>query len=320
MGRSQVFTEQLRKRDSEEYKNTMIDRREFALGIGASVLIPSFAGARTSKSGLIARVGAIERAAGGRFGAFVLDTGSGRSFGWRADERFCHCSTFKLSLAAMALREGDAGRIDLTETLALRRADTIAYSPVVEANLVKGELPILALAEAVQITSDNTAANVLMHRLGGPVAVTRFWREIGDEKSRLDGYEPAINVIPPGTEENSTTPRAMAETVRRIVLGDILSENSRDCLRGWMAATKSGLNRIRAGIPASWHGLDKTGTGMRPGIGNKTNDLAVLVPSGGRSPLIVIGYFENPCFYKGTRSEDEAVLKMLGQVAVSWKA
>ena len=262
----------------------------------------------------------MERAAGGRLGAFVLDTGSGKSFGWRAEERFCHCSTFKVSLAAMALREGDAGRLDLAEPLAFSRADIVAYSPVVEQNLAKGSLPILALAEAVQITSDNAAANVLMRRLGGPDAVTRFWRQIGDNKSRLDGYEPAINVIPPGTEENSTTPRSMAETVRRIVLGDVLSATSRDRLRAWMATTQSGLHRIRAGIPASWHGYDKTGTGMRPGIGNKTNDLAILVSPGGRSPLVVTGYFENPSFSEDTRPGDEAVLKMLGEVAVAWRA
>lgn len=296
----------------------MIDRRNFALGVGASVLLSASVGVRASRIDPIARLCAMERAAGGRLGAFVLDTGSGKSFGWRADERFCHCSTFKLSLAAMALREGDAGRLDLAETLAFSCADIVAYSPVIKENLSKGRLPIMVLAEAVQITSDNAAANVLMRRLGGPEAVTRFWREIGDNKSRLDGYEPAINVIPPGTEENSTTPRAMAETLRRIVLGDVLSAKSRDRLRGWMGATESGLDRIRAGIPADWRGFDKTGTGMRPGIGNKTNDLAILAPSGGRSPLIVTGYFENPSFSEHTRQEDEAVLKTLGEVAVAW--
>ena len=158
-----------------------------------------------------------------------------------------------------------------------------------------------------------------MRRLGGPEAVTRFWREIGDNKSRLNGYEPAINVIPRGTIQNSTTPRAMAETLQRIVLGDVLSQNSRDRLCGWMEATKSGLDRIRASVPPGWRGFDKTGTGSRLGVGTKTNDLAILAPPGGRSPLIVTGYFENPSFSEDTRPEDEAVLKSLGHVAVAWR-
>jgi beta-lactamase class A len=292
-----------------------INRRDLLLAIGASLILPDCADAKVAMRD---RLREIEQRAGGRLGAFILDTGTGRSFGWRADERFCHCSTFKLSLAAMALREADAGRLDLSETLAFSRADIVAYSPVVEKHLSEGKLPILDLAEAVQVTSDNAAANVLMRRLGGPVAVTRFWRDIGDDVSRLDGYEPAINVIPPGTQENSTTPRAMAGTIRRIVLGDILSAGSRDRLQGWMAATRSGSGRIRAGIPEGWRGLDKTGTGMRPAIGNKTNDLAVLIPPRRRSPLVVTGYFENPSFSEDVRPQDEAVLKALGAVAAGW--
>lgn len=298
----------------------MIDRREFVLSVAASMLAVDPSIAQVTHTDPVARLRALERSVGGRLGAFVLDTGSGRSFGWRADELFCHCSTFKLSLAALALRETDAGRLDPAEQLAFGRADLVDYSPVVEANLAKGRLSVLTLAEAVQVTSDNAAANVLMRRLGGPAALTRFWRAIGDETSRLDGYEPAINVIPPGTTQNSTTPRAMAKTVRRLVLGDVLDTRSRARLRGWMAATRSGRDRIRAGMPGGWRGLDKTGTGMRPGIGNKTNDLAVLLPPGGRHPLIVTGYFENPSFAADVRPEDEAVLKALGTLATAWRA
>jgi beta-lactamase class A len=295
-------------------------RRAFTLGASAGLLLSACAGARPPRPDPVAQLRTLERSAQGRLGAFVLDTATGRHFGWRADERFCHCSTFKLSLAAMALRESDAGRLDLAEPLAIGRTDVVAYSPVVEDNLAKGHLPILILAQAVQITSDNAAANILLRRLGGPDALTRFWRDIGDETSRIDGYEPAINVIPPGTQENSTTPKAMAMTVQRLVVGDVLRPASRDLLRGWMAATQSGLDRIRAALPRGWQGFDKTGTGMRPGIGNKVNDLAVLVPPDGGSPLIVTGYFENPSFSEDVRPQDEAVLKRLGEIAVAWRS
>ncbi|NLI26589.1 MAG: class A beta-lactamase [Acetobacter sp.] len=297
----------------------MMNRRDFTFALGAGLLLSGTERLRAAVDP-VASLRAIENASGGRFGAYILDTGSGQSFGWRMDERFCHCSTFKLSLAALVLRESDAGRLDLQETLPVSRADIIAYSPVVEKNLAKGRLSFLALAQAVQITSDNAAANLLLRRLGGPDAVTRFWREIGDETSRLDGYEPSINVIPPGTEMNSTTPRAMADTVHKIVLGNVLNVRSRKLLQEWMASTTSGLGRIRAAIPTGWSGFDKTGTGMRAGIGNKTNDLAVLIPSGHRSPIIVTGYFENPAFSENIRPSDEAVLKALGEVVVAWKA
>lgn len=43
----------------------------------------------------------LELGAGGRLGICVLDTGTGRIFGHRLDERFAMCSTFKLPLAAL---------------------------------------------------------------------------------------------------------------------------------------------------------------------------------------------------------------------------
>lgn len=262
----------------------------------------------------------MEKASGSRLGAFVLDTGSGESFGCRTNERFCHCSTYKMSLAALVLRNCDAGLLDPQERLRLDQTDIVGHSPVIRQNLQRGNLSVLALAEAAQVESDNGAANILLRRLGGPAALTDFWREIGDHTSRLDAYEPDVNAIPRGTDQNSTTPRAMAETVRRIVLGDVLGHASRESLRAWMTATKSGLNRIRGGLALGWHGLDKTGTGMQPGGGNKTNDVAALFPPDGRGPLIVTGYVERSVFSDTVRPQDEALLRSLGKMAVEWRS
>lgn len=284
------------------------------LGLTACTPLPRLSQAQAR---FAPRLQALEKSSGGRLGAFIHDTGSGETLSWRADERFCHCSTFKFSLAAYALQESDAGRLNLDERLAISPSDIMFHSPEVKAHIDEQPLPIRMLAEAAQVTSDNAAANVLMKRLGGPAAMTRFWREIGDNISRIDGYEPQVNVIPPGTEENSTSPAAMGETLRKIVLGDILSAESRALLISWMEATRTGKRRIRAGIPGGWRALDKTGTGFRPSAGNKTNDISVLYPPGGRAPLIVTGYLETS-YFEGIRAEDEAVLKGLGEIAADW--
>ncbi len=52
----------------------------------------------------------IEVESGGRLGVAVLDTTPGRQAGYRADERFPLCSTFKLLAAAAILARVDAGR------------------------------------------------------------------------------------------------------------------------------------------------------------------------------------------------------------------
>lgn len=294
----------------------MMDRRTFALGSSA-LLLSACAATPASATDWASKLAGIERAAGGRLGVQVLDTATGRGFGWRADELFCHCSTFKLSLAALLLREGDAGRIDVNEVIPYSRADLMAVSPVTEANVKKGGLPAIVLAQATQITSDNAAANLLLRRLGGPAALTAFWRELGDPISRIDGYEPEINVIPPGTTENSTSPAAMARTLERIAVGDALSPISRAQLLGWMGRTRTGVRRIAAGLPEGWRSLDKTGTGLREGIGNKVNDIAVVLPPG-RAPIIVTGYYENPVFSEDIRPADEAVLQQVGQLVAQW--
>ncbi|MBW3549553.1 MAG: serine hydrolase, partial [Proteobacteria bacterium] len=46
---------------------------------------------------------ALERIHGGRLGVAILDTGSGRHMGHRADERFPMCSTFKFLAAGLVL-------------------------------------------------------------------------------------------------------------------------------------------------------------------------------------------------------------------------
>ena len=302
----------------------MIDRRGFALG-GALVVLAGCAARSSSPASDEAQTAAaraalsqIEAAHGGRLGAFVLDTGSGTSFGFRQGERFGMCSTFKLSLAALVLREADAGRLDLDEVMHFVAADLLPHSPVTGEHVAQGGMTVAALAEAAQLTSDNLAANLLLRRVGGPEALTRFWRDLGDTTSRADRYEPAMNLVPPGEVRDTVTPEGIARSAAKFVLGDVLAPASRARLNDWMARTETGKRRIRAGLPADWRGGDKTGTGATPAMANKYNDIAVLFPPDGRAPLVVTAFYEADGFYDDTRPQDEAALRQVGEVAVRW--
>lgn len=297
----------------------MIDRRGLIAGGAAFALTACAAGRqRASEAGWAERLSAIEQAAGGRLGAFVLEPSSGRSFGWRQDERFAMCSSFKFSLAAMLLHAIDRGEARGDEWQTYGEADLQAYAPAARENLAKGGMTLLAMAEAGQILSDNTAANLLLKRLGGPAALTGFWRSIGDSVTRLDRYEPELNNVPPGEVRDTTSPAAMAETMRRILLGNVLKPASRAMLDDWTRRTETGAKRIRGALPAGWSGGDKTGTGYRQEVGNSVCDMAILYPPQGRPPLIVTAYYHSPVFYDGVRAADEAVLRAVGGVAVEW--
>lgn len=303
----------------------MIGRRAFlravastsCAGIAQGALRPVPGKALTDRP-FIAKLAELEQAFNVRLGAWVLDTGSGRGIGWRPDERFGQCSTFKLSLAACVLAEIDAGRIGESEVLHYRAGDLLANSPVTAANIGAGGMTVVALAEAAQKTSDNLAANLLLRRIGGPGALTAFWRCLGAPECRLDRFEPDLNFIPPGERRDTVAPRAIARAVGRMLTGPVLEPASRDRLLGWMVQTTTGAARIRAGLPRAWAAGDKTGTGMQAGMGNLVNDIAVAYPGPHAPPLVIAGFCQAPGFFAQTRAADEAVLARLGLIAAQW--
>jgi beta-lactamase class A len=252
---------------------------------------------------------AIEQAHGGRLGVYVLDTGSLRSLGYRADERFLMCSTFKLLLAACVLSRVEAGQEQLGRVVRYGPRDLMEYAPVARAHLAEGGLQVEALCQAAVEVSDNTAANLLLAAIGGPAAVTRFAREHGDGVTRLDRWELALNV--PSGALDTSTPHAMTHLLATVLLGPALGAASRAKLEAWMQACSTGGQRIRAGLPAGWVAGDKTGTGH-----TQTNDLAIIRPPG-RAPILVTAYYE-----AGTPpdTEREAVLRQVGAAVARWVA
>lgn len=262
---------------------------------------------------------ALERRVGGRLGVAIHDAAQGGGPAHRGDERFALCSTFKLLLAAVVLREAEAGRMSLAEELPFGRTDLVSHSPVVEARLAAGRMRVDALAEATQTTSDNAAANLLMRRLGGPQALTAAFRGLGDDITRVDRWEPEMNRVPPGEVRDTTTPDAMARTAARLFGDDLLSPASRERLRGWMIATRTGRYRLRAGLPADWTVGDKTGTGQNPDSGNVHNDVAVVWRPG-RPPVAIAAYYAAGAYYPEMRARDDAVLADVGRIAGEWIA
>jgi beta-lactamase class A len=151
-------------------------------------------------------------------------------------------------------------------------------------------MSIEELCHAAVTLSDNTAANLLLASFGGPAALTVYLRALGDTVTRLDRIETDLNEATPGDPRDTTTPLAMAENMRRLVVGDALSAPSRDHLTAWLIANKTGDARLRAGFPKAWRVGDKTGTGGH----NTTNDIGIAWPPD-REPTIVSAYYaESP--------------------------
>jgi beta-lactamase class A len=243
---------------------------------------------------------------GGRLGVAFLDTQTGQRFGHRAGERFAMCSTFKFLLVSLVLSRIDHEQERLDRRIIFTGQDLVQYSPITGSHVGAPGMSIAELCDAAVTLSDNSAANLLLANVGGPPAVTEFARSLGDTLTRLDRTELELNDVEPGDPRDTTTPEAMLENLRKIVLGDALQPASRDRITGWLIANKTGGNRLRAGLPRDWRVGDKTGTGRDRH--NAVNDIAVIWPPR-RAPLIVTTYY-----YGSTDAPErrEAVLAKVG--------
>lgn len=254
--------------------STIFPLPAFAAEVSTTLRLPAFA--------------AIEQDLHGRLGVAAIDLATGKVTGHRQDERFPMCSTFKTLVAAAALAREAREPGFLGTQLTYAKADLVSYSPVTERHVGDG-MTVADLCAATIRSSDNTAANVLMKQLGGPAGITAYARSIGDTAFRLDRWETELNSAIPGDERDTTTPLAMARTLRKLLIDDGLPPAQRQQLKEWMLGTTTGDKRIRAGVPTGWLVADKTGTGAY----GTTHDIGVAFPAG-RAPVVIVVYTHQP--------------------------
>ncbi|MDX3973099.1 BKC/GPC family carbapenem-hydrolyzing class A beta-lactamase [Shinella sp.] len=290
-----------------------ISRRQALAGALLAVpAVSAMAGNAGAAAGgaLEKRLAELEARHGGRLGVAILNLATGVRLGHRTDEKFLMCSTFKALLAGHILARVDREEETLDRRITVRKADLVDWAPVVEKR-VGGSISIAELCEATITLSDNAAANLLLAGSGGPKAVTKFLRGMGDDITRLDRTEPTLNYREtPDDERDTTTPVAMVETLRKLIFGDVLSPRSKAQLAAWLVMNKTGDTRLRAGFPADWTTGDKTGTnGDKAG---NANDVAVAW-SPDRGAVIVTAFYEIPGI---SGDERNAVIAEVGRIAV----
>lgn len=258
------------------------DRRTVLLGAGALGLTAGCAAEVPPRIDQALDLSGLEAQHGGRLG-FVLQGPHGRLL-WRADERFTYCSTFKLFLAAATLQRVARGEERLDRAIPITAADMISHAPVTEP-AVGSSLTIQKLCEAAVTVSDNPAANILIREMGGLDAWRMWYRAIGDQVTRVDRWEPQLNIV--GDDMDTTTPAQAAHNLAWLI-PEMVEAAGPPLLMAWLTATKTGAERIKAAAPAGWHVMHKTGTG---GSG-PTNDIGYLRPPGGADPMPIAVYYE----------------------------
>ena len=258
------------------------------------------------------QLAALEDRYGATVGFYGVNPGTGRTVGYRENDVFATCSTFKAYVAAQILQQDQRGDLRLTEEVYIDPALFVPVaSPVTKPNL-GGWMPFSDLCAAAVRQSDNTATNLMLEVLGGPSSVTEFARSVGDDRTQMVRWEPELNSAIPGDPRDTTSPLAMSTGFSNMLTGDVLDEPHRAQLWEWMSTITTGDKRIRAGLPAGWGIADKTGSGDF----GSTNDLGVAYgPGGERLQLGVMAR---------TRSDDpatpynDAIVADVTRVAVPW--
>jgi beta-lactamase class A len=240
---------------------------------------------------LRAAVRLAERRTGGRVGVHVRHLESGETFSSRAGEPFFMGSVLKLPLAVHVLRQVERGRIRLEHTVRLDAARLVRGDNAFRRRVAAGSrVTVAELLEAAVSDSDNTAANELLHLVGGPAAVTAGLREMGFAEIRMDrDYSRLSAPAGPSDTRDTATPRGMTELLAALWTGRLLGPAETRRLLGWMTASRNPAGRIVAGVPRGTAVAHKTGTWTRDEqpVTAALNDVGVITLPGGRGHLAV---------------------------------
>lgn len=222
----------------------------------------------------------LEREFDARLGIYAINTDTNQVVKYRSDERFPYASTFKALAAGAVLRQKSLS--ELNKVIYYTNKDLVEYSPITEKHVDSG-MTLLEICDAATRYSDNTAANLLLTELGGPEGFEKILKQIGDDITRADRFEPELNEATPGDIRDTTTPKALATSFKAFTVDDSgLPTNKRSILNDWLCRNTTGDKLIRAGAPKGWKVGDKTGKGHY-GVRN----CVAFVEPPGKAPIVI---------------------------------
>lgn len=219
-----------------------------------------------------------------RIGVAILHTQKGLQFSYRGEERFPLNSTFKSLACAKLLKDTDEGKLNLVDTKLIQKNAIQEYSPITR-SLVGKHISLEDACSATMLTSDNTAANIVLEAVGGPSDLTLFLRNLGDQFSRIDRWEPELNEGKPGDVRDTTTPNAVVATLNELLNGTLLTESSQSQLKTWMMDNQIAGKLFRSVLPTDWKIADRTGAG-----GHGSRGITAMVWPKHSAPIIIAVY------------------------------
>lgn len=239
----------------------------------------------------IARIGA---QAHGRVGVACSLPGRPLDCNFHAADSFPMQSVYKLPIVMAALHAVEQGRFRLDQNIRFLPSDLISpdqYSPLRDAHPHgNADVPMNELMRLAVQESDGVASDILLRVLGGPAAADGYVRSLGIDGIHIVDTEQALGREVKLEDRDSAQPRALVSLLRGLADRSPLSPEHTQLLVGWMTASHTGDNRIKALLPSGTVVAGKTGTsGTGRNFTNATNDIALItLPDGERLAIAIL--------------------------------
>ena len=268
----------------------------------------------------------------GRAGSWVKHLTTGDSAGVRADEAFNSASVIKLPVLALAFQMVDAGKLSLAERITISAADFRGGSGIFRYNDPGLQPTLRDVLLQMVITSDNTATDIAIAKVGGVEPVNAWLR--------ANGYGDALKLnmttaqlfalygaLPQGANRNEKT-----NTDRGYWLGSVtpratgrLLESLQRCNDGTSAGTPvaakaSCADMIRM-LRAQQSGDRRLPHYLNVPVGHKTGDFPPVIANDvgiiyARSGPIVVAFFGSAI--EGPYAEAEDRIGRIAQIIVGY--
>lgn len=284
----------------------------------ALLFLPLFA-----QTPIEARLAQIEASSKGKLGVAII-TPKESHFS-RKNERFSLQSVMKLMVSMAALDQVDQCRWTPGQKFTFQFSDrSLGVQPLADKLGKRNSMPV-TLEDCIEATvteSCSAAGDFLIRKMGGVQVVNAFLKKSGIQGLTVDRQErdlqtqiggitwkpefvdekkldAAFAKVSPAAKDaafkryqadprDTTTPAAMGLLLQKLVTGKLLWPRSTKYLMGVMERTVTGVERLKAGVPAGWILGHKTGTSStHRGVACATNDVGYARNAKGDWVIIV---------------------------------
>jgi len=173
---------------------------------------------------LEASIAEVDHNLDGVMGVAIEDLTSGQKYQLRENEVFPQASSIKIAVLAELYRQAQQGKLKLTDLYVVKSVDLVGDSPIMN-GLTPGvtQVTLRDLATMLAAVSDNSAANILIDRLGME-NVNSLLDSLGLTHTRLRRKMMDLKAAGEG-RENISTPGEMMTLLDAIYRGKVLNKS-----------------------------------------------------------------------------------------------